>query len=773
MSTGETTPASAAKIDLEAHSISPEPGKEFDDIFIAVHGIGDQKRGATVRSVATRLAFSPTLYGAGQPGFAPQPLGYFHTDVDLAVKVRPLDEIPNLQGRLRTTGLAEIFWADIPQDVVQERRTLEETKAWARTVLARARFLFRKARDIAQSGGAVSGHPALIRPDFSLAAEVLEEIVDTVYVLENLAWLGEKAGLLKFDLRKVLEEYLGDVQIVTEFELFRYSILARFHRAMEQIEKAYPKARLHVVAHSEGTVVSFLGLLHAMGHRRFVPAGVSADVASSAKDANQKLEMQQVDKTPKWLKNVRGFLTIGSPIDKHLLLWDRLWKNIDLAQSRSSLQPGQIRWRNYYDLGDPIGYNLDTARDWLDLQKDAVFEFCDCDLCRHDVGYARSLLPGKAHNDYWEEPEVFEHYVRSAMEVKEEAAPSAPAPPNPATVTKVGSLFRGRMVSPALPYLLCVLLLLIATLIVHKAVDGFLNPDVDPLERYARFTIGGILENSESSRGAFLRNALCLAGLFGGMTVACCLPRLALGMRRWALLAFAFGAACYWGVSAPARHDMGVIFERVVPGSGTAGILLLALAVVLLVNWLSVRRPSRSGLAGADERRERWLFKGARPLVFCGMIAIGLVIGSQMYISHRLRHEPPEETEDIKKARILLEKDTGGTQAEREAAESIVRRYDWEKVRLSMMVPRPIWPVLLSGAAFLYLWWLSILIFDLAFVWHRYVRKGVALDRLRDWSKLGRSGGGQSEGKAMPHPPQAGEKVPCRNPLRASPAPSA
>jgi hypothetical protein len=43
--------------------------------------------------------------------------------------------------------------------------------------------------------------------------------------------------------------------------------------------------------------------------------------------------------------------------------------------------------------------------------------------------------------------------------------------------------------------------------------------------------------------------------------------------------------------------------------------------------------------------------------------------------------------------------------------------------------------MLIGGALFLYLWWLAVVMFDLIFVWHRYVRgtaQGTtALDRLR------------------------------------------
>ena len=56
-----------------------------------------------------------------------------------------------------------------------------------------------------------------------------------------------------------------------------------------------------------------------------------------------------------------------------------------------------------------------------------------------------------------------------------------------------------------------------------------------------------------------------------------------------------------------------------------------------------------------------------------------------------------------------------------------------------LQVHPPVWPVLLSGAFFLYLWWLAALIFDLAFVWQRYIRNSVANDRLKEWQDVGRA----------------------------------
>jgi hypothetical protein len=42
----------------------------------------------------------------------------------------------------------------------------------------------------------------------------------------------------------------------------------------------------------------------------------------------------------------------------------------------------------------------------------------------------------------------------------------------------------------------------------------------------------------------------------------------------------------------------------------------------------------------------------------------------------------------------------------------------------------PIWPVFLATAAFLYLWWLAALTFDLIFVWHLHIRQARALTRM-------------------------------------------
>jgi hypothetical protein len=44
-----------------------------------------------------------------------------------------------------------------------------------------------------------------------------------------------------------------------------------------------------------------------------------------------------------------------------------------------------------------------------------------------------------------------------------------------------------------------------------------------------------------------------------------------------------------------------------------------------------------------------------------------------------------------------------------------------------------LWPVVLAAAAFLYLWWLAAHLFDLVFVWHRYIRTSFANKMVRSF----------------------------------------
>jgi hypothetical protein len=48
-----------------------------------------------------------------------------------------------------------------------------------------------------------------------------------------------------------------------------------------------------------------------------------------------------------------------------------------------------------------------------------------------------------------------------------------------------------------------------------------------------------------------------------------------------------------------------------------------------------------------------------------------------------------------------------------------------------------LWPVILGAILFFYLWWLATLIFDLVFVWQRYIRQAAAQARVSELSRHG------------------------------------
>lgn len=700
---------------------------EFDDILIAIHGIGEQSRNTTARSVATRLAHSSVavVKPGESPPVAPQPLGWFYSDVQNAAKVVPLDTL-DPRHALARTGFTEVFWADIPQEVAKEGRTLEETKAWARTVVARARAIYKRAI-YKQPGQPLPQHPGFLRfreyaePDFSLAAEVLDEMIDTVQVLQNLFFLAEKAGIMKFELDEVLQEYLGDVQIVTEFTFYRRDIIGRFHRVMEQIHRDYPDANLHIVAHSEGTVVSFLGLLHALSGERIVPAN----------DGKAPRLKKLSRKVPKWLRKVNGYLTIGSPIDKHILLWPDLFRKFNLTPACSVFTGNRrIKWRNYYDYGDPVGFELDTARDFLKTHRDECepFEF---EKNKHDIGFARYMLPGKAHNDYWDDAAVFEHYVSDVIKGQGDDAEK------PKTIPRVALL------SPAIPYVISFLLLFAGVWVLYRAVTAYMHPGLDPLQRYVRFNVLGLAENKSASGLTIVLNALAISGFITGVTLLARLPRLAAGWKwyGWGALAFVLGCWSYYGVTPQSRLEIGHAFQQFGPAWQTRGIFLLGLLVVAFA-LLGTKKPSHEfGKPGTRDvpRKKRWFFRGMRPLIAAGAAAVVLLVIAQLRPHSALTaFERTQLASQAESIRLIdnahLNREELNMLFYSGPVMNTEPKHIREVTRLLTVHPAA-WPLFLSTAAFLYLWWLAALIFDLAFVWQRYIRNEVAELRLRDWRR--------------------------------------
>ncbi|MFN2621608.1 MAG: hypothetical protein ABR611_02075 [Chthoniobacterales bacterium] len=605
----QSDPAATPQLDAALKSIG-------DKIVIAIHGIGDQYKNATVRSVVS-------IFGRCFNRATPVPLGGFYGpdgDIHVFRATAPPDVTPPMS----TIGFVEAYWADIPRQVQREGYTIEETKAWARTVVERVQ---------AQYEDELKKRLSLSSADYLSAIAALQDMIDAIGVISNLLFLAEKMGFPKFELEPMLTAFVGDVQLVADFANYRNRIRQQIWGILEKVYTQNPNSELYIVSHSEGTVVALVALLRALS----VPA----------KD----------EKQPAWIKQVRGLMTIGSPIDKHLILWRGMWENLKNPDPTLQL-PQPIRWRNYYDYADPVGFKLDTARDWLkDHLWDRFFDFDE----KHDHGFSRYFLPGKAHNDYWNDPYVFGHFIQDVFDLPSECSPKAndekiKNPPQTRLIAKLSSYFT--------PYLVIGGILFLAIYALYTGVNTYLSLS-EPWRTSAR-------------------HMLALASLLAGTTVASrilCLTRHV--QWKWvATFVFVFFAGCYAALIGgvhlrdPFHPSNAIVGPRMIAGTLVSAAAAIFLTLVFDRNKAFLRRWPPI----------RLIARGMRPLLIWGGIATVL---------------------------LVLKRIGAHSQAP----------------------SKSFWPLLLSGAVFLYLWWLAGVLFDLVFTWQRYIRGAVWQKHLRQARK--------------------------------------
>ena len=286
-------------------------------------------------------------------------------------------------------------------------------------------------------------------------------------------------------------------------------------------------------------------------------------------------------------------------------------------------------------------------------------------------------------------------------------------------------------------------LLFTGVYLLDKAVLDFTYPWADPIIRHLLISEIGVEPSVVLDSTQVFRNTLGIAGLIAGVTLFARFPRLAAG-KRWlgyGFLAFLAGCAIYTvSVGDQSRTEIGSIFTRWGVCGPTIGVCLLAFAVGLI--GLQVARRNTDP---ADDRRQRWVLRGMRPLILCGALAVGLIVASQLYPS-KLGQEftlPDEQRKQLSGAQWDIVKDANFDGKElvqlfkpdgpNDVGKLATRLENLKNVKPLLTAREPVWPVLVAGALFLYLWWLATLLFDMAFVWQRYIRRSVAHDRLREW----------------------------------------
>jgi hypothetical protein len=343
------------------------------------------------------------------------------------------------------------------------------------------------------------------------------------------------------------------VQVVAEFASDRRKILDEFNKVMMTVNTIYndeekddnEQVEIYIMAHSEGTVIAFLGLLEA---------------------ANQS-ELPE----NQWLKKVRGLMTFGSPIDKHLILWPELFPPHQDTEKRFMQKP--IEWFNYYDRGDPIGFELDYAREWLPVNNwHGLFNFTG----KNDFGFIRYPFPGEAHVEYWKDEDVFGHFIQTVVK-----PPPAldHTPPNPRFDKAPKDFIWYRTFSYVLPYVVIFILLFVAVFILFKSLSS----------------LDSIVEDKSGDLFVF-RNVLVTTILLAGVTVSCRIFRLT---RTWFWIAVAtiiYGIAAFIYFEFPPELEIEKwLFVRFPFIQNLLDVdifnVLMATAVVVVVTLLHLKWP--------------------------------------------------------------------------------------------------------------------------------------------------------------------------------------
>lgn len=414
---------------------------------LVVHGIGEQRRNETVLSVVNRFA-EARAFDAGLTdkspaevltlGLASSQTGRHPTANPCRYQppvsqFRPWLEFENVPASWRTPpsgpflGLparqvvpaanlrfVDVHWADLLQEDFPY--VGEDVVKWADSLRGRLE------RKVAPPAG-----PDEIAAPFWVR-ETIRLIRDTVALVRRVLVF---RGLEEID-RRVFRDFLGDVQLYGEYAHTRGRAVRRFHKLMARIEAAHKlsdpegsdPAHYTVIAHSLGTVMSFDALLYARADRRFrdgcqddappnlpFPGYLSDGEAEAIRlrgdDPAQPGDPNLSFLDTSWIDRVDSFVTLGSPIDKYLVLW---WNNYEYLTESAWITTSQRRIPhfNYSDEQDPVGHTLDTAEGTAAYGR--VFELAE------DEVFNRYALPGVAHVNYWQDRDLFRWILFKAVD---------------------------------------------------------------------------------------------------------------------------------------------------------------------------------------------------------------------------------------------------------------------------------------------------------------------------------------------------------------------
>jgi hypothetical protein len=269
-------------------------------------------------------------------------------------------------------GFSEVYWQPITKGYLatHQKRLPVPTFTWAHSINSRI-------RGVDRAGQSLSGW-----------REAIDNAETLLGLLNQLAVISKKTKLFS----RIMRDFLGDVQMYAEVDPIHNDVNGVFGDALDDIAVTRQKigvpfdsAEIYIVAHSEGTVVSWKSLM----------------LARSA------------EAPPAWLDEIKGLVTLGSPIDKHHLVWGEQNFPANMAPPQAT----KIRWWNFWDYSDPVGHSLDGIFPAPGAAENNQFERV------FDAGFARYPIPGVAHVDYWRDVNIYHRIIQEVMQIPAGFAP--------------------------------------------------------------------------------------------------------------------------------------------------------------------------------------------------------------------------------------------------------------------------------------------------------------------------------------------------------------
>ncbi len=212
-----------------------------------------------------------------------------------------------------------------------------------------------------------------------------EKLLD---LANQLALISKKSKLFG----TILCHFLGDVQMYAEVNPIHTAVNGVFAAALDDIADTRDKIKdengakvtfasrqTYIVAHSEGTVVSWKSLM------------LAAEAPAQ----------------PAWLQEIEGLVTLGSPIDKHHLFWGEQ----NFPPDIKTPQAKKIPWWNFWDYSDPVAHSLHSIFPGPDPAENNQFKRI------YDAGFARYPVPGVAHVDYWTDTYIYHRIIEEVMKI--------------------------------------------------------------------------------------------------------------------------------------------------------------------------------------------------------------------------------------------------------------------------------------------------------------------------------------------------------------------